>query len=151
MWSIEWSGWCLVLSNSRCVSSQVATSFRLCVTAVSSRSPGGLRSADWQPTDRPPTVCLAQPACLCVCVVMTCYMALFVTVWGVDVYLVIYLVWSHQVLNVDIQRWCDHRTWRTISPWKSPSRWSVFYSVPFWNHLMSLDLQHLETDDSTSV
>ena len=59
--------------------------------------------------------------------------------------------WSHQVLNVDIQRWCDRRTWRTISPWKSPSRWSVLYSVPFWNHLVSLDLQHLETDDSTSV
>jgi len=38
--------------------------------------------------------------------------------WILLIYLVIYLVWSHQVLNDVTQSWCecDYRTQRTVSP-----------------------------------
>jgi len=51
---------------------------------------------------------------------------------------VIYLVWSHLVLNVDIRRWCDRRTWRTIHE-KVHLVDSSFIQCPFetiWRHLI---------------
>jgi len=44
------------------------------------------------------------------------------------IYLVIYLVWPHQIRRSR----CSHKDLAVINPWRSPSRVNVFFPMLFW-------------------